>query len=246
MSAQPQGRRPAAKPTRRVSAQPALPIEDPASGWGRRPRRPQVEDLDELAAAYPDRDIAVGPQKQRLEFFSSAAQPDAFSMDSLEFFLVLVQYFREALPLRVILLLIACQRAGGRIPLTQEEMATVLDVPRRRVNETLAEITDHGIVHKVSRGVYQFNPPYAYRVAEWLPGTETTEAVYNRVEQRDAIAELRGNKALPDLVRFPNLNAMREEIERLRRSRAVARAQRRQAREQLWAETKEAGADEQH
>ncbi|MFD0039996.1 hypothetical protein ACFVIZ_20470 [Streptomyces anulatus] len=43
----------------------------------------------------------------------------------------LKQNIREAVPLRLTRLMIACQKAGGRIRLTQEEMATVLDVPRR-------------------------------------------------------------------------------------------------------------------
>ncbi|MFJ2781514.1 hypothetical protein [Kitasatospora sp. NPDC087315] len=242
MSAEPQGRRTAAKP-KRVLAQPALPLEDPTAGWGRRARRSTVEDLTELADQYPDRDLFLSAERQRVEFYSSPEQPNAFSMDSLEFFLVLVQYFREALPFRVILLLIACQRAGGRIHLTQEEMATVLDVPRRRVNETLVEIMEHGIVFKVARGVYQFNPPYSYRVAEWLPGTESTKPVYRKVEQGEAISEIRGDKALPDLVRFPSLETMRQEIERLRKERAKARAERAAAR--AAEAMKESGSDEQ-
>ncbi|MFF3335364.1 hypothetical protein ACFYWX_38480 [Streptomyces sp. NPDC002888] len=53
---------------------------------------------------------------------------------------------REALPLRLILLMIACQRAGGRIHLSQEEMAHVLNVARTKANEALGEIMSHGIV----------------------------------------------------------------------------------------------------
>ncbi|MFD1852294.1 hypothetical protein ACFSKR_00125 [Kitasatospora cinereorecta] len=160
-------------------------------------------------------------------------------MDSLEFFFVIAQFFREALPLRMILLLIACQRAGRRIPLTQDEMATVLDVSRTKANEALGEVMFHGIVFKVKRGVYQFNPPYSYRVAEFIPGTETTPAEYVKVDQHATIAKIRSDQSLPELVRFPSLEKMREEIERLRKERAEQREQRRRDR----AERLEKGID---
>ncbi|WP_407841867.1 hypothetical protein ACE1OC_41585 (plasmid) [Streptomyces sp. DSM 116496] len=150
-------------------------------------------------------------------------------MDSLEFFLVIAQYFREALPLRLILLLIACQRAGGRIPLTQEEMATILDVSRTKTSEALHTVMSHGIVFKVRRGVYQFNPPYSYRVAEFIPGTEMT-GEFVKVEQHGTISQIRSDTSLPDLVRFPSLDHMRQAIAELRAERARERAARRVSR----------------
>ncbi|MFI9311454.1 hypothetical protein [Streptomyces triculaminicus] len=219
---------------RRTSApgvpQPKLPLSDPADAWDR-PLRP-VKDLDDVARRYPGRKLTLDGERKPLEFYGSTDQPNAFSMDSLEFFLVIAQFFREALPLRMILLLIACQRAGGRIHLTQEEMATVLDVSRTKVNEALGEVMFHGIVFKVKRGVYQFNPPYSYRVAEFIPGTETTPAEYVKVDQHTTIAKIRSDQSLPDLVRFPSLEKMREEIEKLRAERAEERARRRRERAQ--------------
>jgi hypothetical protein len=153
-------------------------------------------------------------------------------MDSLEFFFQIAQYFREALPLRMIFLLIACQRAGGRIHLTQEEMADVLDVTRQKVCEVLVELMEFGIVYRVKRGVYQFNPPFSYRVAEFIPATDGTEPQYIKVEQHEVIELIRGDKGLAEHVRFPNLDAMRAEVERVRAVRAEKRKLRREEREQ--------------
>ncbi|EDY47640.1 hypothetical protein SSCG_00668 [Streptomyces clavuligerus] len=208
--------------------QPELPLTDPADAWDQ-PLRP-VRHLDDVARRYPGRKLTLDGERKPLEFYGTPEQPNAFSMDSLEFFLVIAQFFREALPLRMILLLIACQRAGGRIHLTQEEMATVLDASRTKVNQTLSEIMYHGIVFKVKRGVYQFNPPYSYRVAEFIPGTETTPAEYVKVDQHTTINSIRSDQTLPELVRFPSLEKMREEIERLRAERSEERARRRRLR----------------
>lgn len=90
----------------------------------------------------------------------------------------------------------------------------------------------HGIVFKVKRGVYQFNPPFSYRVAEFIPGTETVEAEYVNVPQHKTIASIRKNEKLPDLVRFPSLEHMRKAIEELRQERAEQRVERRRARAQ--------------
>ncbi|MGW1109450.1 hypothetical protein [Streptomyces sp. NPDC002403] len=214
----------------RSEPQPKLPLNDPADALDRYLQ--PVKDLDEVARRYPGRKLTLDGERKPLEFYGKPDQPNAFSMDSLEFFLVIAQFFREALPLRMILLLIACQRAGGRIHLTQEEMGTVLDVSRTKANEALGEIMFHGIVFRVKRGVYQFNPPYSYRVAEFIPGTETTPAEYVKVDQHTAIAKIRSDQSLPDLVRFPSLEKMREEIEQLRSKRAEQRAQRRLERAQ--------------
>uniref|UniRef100_UPI002F908748 hypothetical protein n=1 Tax=Streptomyces sp. NBC_01562 TaxID=2975879 RepID=UPI002F908748 len=218
--------------------QPKLPLNDPADAWDV-PLRP-IKDLDEVARRYPGRKLSLDSERKPLEFYGPPDQPNAFSMDSLEFFLVICQFFREALPLRLILLMIACQKAGGRIPLTQEEMATVLDVARTKVNEALGEIMSHGIVFRVKRGVYQFNPPYSYRVAEFIPGTETMEPEYLKVDQHLTLTKIREDQNLPDLVRFPSLEKMRQEIERLRKERADERARRRQGR----AQGKEKGAEQ--
>jgi hypothetical protein len=226
VSSEPQGRRTSG----REAPQPKLPLQDPADAWDR-PLRP-VKDLDDVARQYPGRKLTLDGERRPLEFYGPPDQPNAFSMDSLEFLLVIAQFFREALPLRLILLMIACQRAGGCIRLTQDEMAIVLDVARSKVNEALQEIMCHGIVFRVRRGVYQFNPPYSYRVAEFIPGTETMEPEYVRVEQHATIAKIRSDESLPDLVRFPSLERMRQEIEGLREERAKMRAARRRERAQ--------------
>ncbi|GAA1924355.1 hypothetical protein [Streptantibioticus ferralitis] len=212
---------------------PQVPVDDAIKAWGQ-PLSP-VKDLDEVARRYPDRKLTLESERRPLEFYSSdPGQPNAFSMDSLEFLFLIAQYFREALPLRMILLLIACQRAGGQIYLTQDEMATVLDVSRTKASETLQVIMSHGIVFKVKRGCYQFNPPYSYRVAEFIPGTETagTKNRYVKVEQYDTISKIRKDASLPDLVRFPSLEHMRQAIEELREQRAAERAVRRLKRAQ--------------
>ncbi|MFE0777116.1 hypothetical protein [Streptomyces sp. NPDC058861] len=235
VSTQPQRRRTSARGT----PQPELPLADPSNAWDH-PLRP-IKDLDDLARAYPTRKLTLDGERKPLEFYGKPDEPNAFSMDSLEFFLVIAQFFREALPLRLILLMIACQKAGGRIPLTQEEMAHVLDVARTKINESLQEIMSHGIVFRVKRGVYQFNPPYSYRVAEFIPGTETVDAQYVRIDQHETISKIRADETLPELVRFPSLAQMREEIERLREERAMMRAERRRVRAQ---QQKEKGADQ--
>lgn len=214
----------------RGAPQPKLPLPDPADAWDA-PLRP-VKDLDDVARRYPGRRLSLDSERKPLEFYGPPDQPNAFSMDSLEFFLVICQFFREALPLRLILLMIACQKAGGRIPLTQEEMATVLDVARTKVNEALGEVMSHGIVFRVQRGIYQFNPPYSYRVAEFIPGTETVDPEYIKIDQHVTLKQIRADKSLPELVRYPSLEKMRQEIERLRKERADERARRRQERAQ--------------
>lgn len=227
MTPEPQRRRPAPK---RVSRRPELPLDDEIQAWSQ-PVQP-AEDLDSLARRYPQRQVSLSSERVPLEFYDTPERPKAFPMDSLEFFFLIAQYFREALPLRLILLMIACQKAGGQIRLTQEEMATVLDVHRTKINETLNEIMEFGILFKVRRGVYQFNPPYSYRVAEFIPGTELVEAQYVRVDQDKTIASIRKDESLPDLVRFPSLEHMREAIEELRKQRSAERAERRLARAQ--------------
>ncbi len=213
-----QPRRRAARPV----PHPGLAPDDPLRAFGERLRK--IEGLDDLARTYPGREITVGRQRQQLEFFSTPERPNAFAMVALEFFLVIAQYYREALPLRLILLLIAGQRAGGRIPLTQDDMAQILDVPRQKVNESLREVMSHGIVIKRSKGVYQFNPPYSYVAAELVRLSDgSTE--YVQVDQADALAELRA-AALPDLVRFPSLEHMRKAIEEFREERARKRRER--------------------
>lgn len=114
--------------------------------------------------------------------------------------------------------MIACQTAGGQIRLTQEEMATVLDVARAKINEALQKVMSHGIVFKVRCGVYQFNRPYSYLVAELISGTELVETEYLQVDQDKMIPRIRRDESLPDLVRLPSLEHMREAIEELRKS----------------------------
>ncbi|MER6103786.1 hypothetical protein ABT115_16015 [Streptomyces sp. NPDC001832] len=212
-------RRRAPKPAR----QPGLDPDNPLTAFGSRLR--SIKDLDDLARKYPDRDINVGRKRQKLEFYSSDDRPNAFAMASLEFLLVIAQYYREALPLRLILLLIAGQRAGGQIPLTQDDMAAILDVPRQKVNPALQDVMEHGIVLKRRPGIYQFNPPYSYVAAELVRGVEgRTE--YVQIDQQDALEELRAG-SLPELVRYPSLQHMREAIDELRKERAAKRRDRR-------------------
>ncbi|MFH8843176.1 hypothetical protein [Streptomyces sp. NPDC017868] len=228
---EPQRRRRAAKP----APNPGLDPDDPLAALGKRLRK--IEGLDDLARTYPGRDITVGRQRQQLEFYSGPDRPNAFAMVALEFFFVIAQYYREALPLRLILLLIAGQRAGGRIPLTQDDMAQLLDVPRQNVNAALGEIMGHGIVLKITRGVYQFNPPYSYVAAELVRLSDgSTE--YVQVNQADALKELRAEK-LPDLVRYPSLQHMREAVDAFREERSRKRRDR-QERLKALAEQKEA------
>lgn len=204
--------------------QPGLDPDNPLTAFGSHLR--SIKDLDDLARQYPDRDISVGRRRQRLEFYSSPERPNAFAMASLEFLLVIAQYYREALPLRLILLLIAGQRAGGQIPLTQDDMAAILDVPRQKVNPALQDVMEHGIVLKRRPGVYQFNPPYSYVAAELVRSVED-RAEYVQVDQQDALEELRAG-SLPELVRYPSLQHMREAIEELRKERAATRRERRE------------------
>ncbi|GAA2417448.1 hypothetical protein ACFPFX_04325 [Streptomyces mauvecolor] len=204
-------------------ADPALK-PDPLAAFGS--RLASIKGLDDLARQYPGRDITVGRQRQKVEFYSSPERPNAFAMVALEFLLVIAQYYREALPLRLILLLIAGQRAGGEVPLTQDDMAAILDVPRQKVNPALQDIMEHGILVKKRPGVYQFNPPYSYVAAELLRGTDgRTE--YVQVDQADALEELRAGP-LPELVRYPSLQHMREAIDELRQQRAEKRRERRE------------------
>jgi hypothetical protein len=58
------------------------------------------------------------------------------------------------------------------------------------------------------------------------------EPEYVRVEQHATIAKIRSDESLPDLVRFPSLERMRQEIEGLREERAKMRAARRRERAQ--------------
>lgn len=212
---------------RRVPKQPAhqpLDPDNPLAAFGSRLR--SIKDLDDLAQQYPDRELSLGRKRQKLEFYSSSERPNAFAMASLEFLLVIAQYYREALPLRLILLLIAGQRAGGQIPLTQDDMAAILDVPRQKVNPALQNIMEHGIVLKRRPGVYQFNPPYSYVAAELVRGADG-RSEYVQVDQQDALEELRAGK-LPELVRYPSLQLMREAIDKLRQERAAKRRERRE------------------
>jgi hypothetical protein len=82
-------------------------------------------------------------------------------------------------------------------------MARVLDVARTKVNEALQEVMGRGIAFRVKRGICRFNPPHFYRVAEFIPGTETMDAQYIRADQYEAIAKIRWDESLPDLMRFP-------------------------------------------
>ncbi|MEV8347380.1 hypothetical protein [Streptomyces niveus] len=51
-----------------------------------------------------------------------------------------------------------------------------------------------------------------------------------QVDQDKTISKIRKDESLPDLVRFPSLEHMREAIEDLRKERAEERAERRLAR----------------
>jgi predicted transcriptional regulator len=109
-------------------------------------------------------------------------------------------------------------------------MAEILDVPRQKVNEALGDVMGHGIVVKRRRGVYQFNPPYSYVAAELLRGTDGGRSEYVQVDQREALQELRAG-SLPELVRYPSLQHMREAVDELRKERAARRRARRERAE---------------
>lgn len=66
----------------------------------------------------------------------------------------------------------------------------------------------------------------------WTTSPGSTPAEYVKVDQHTTISKIRSDQSLPDLVRFPSLEKMREEINRLRTDRAEQRAQRRKNRAQ--------------
>ncbi|MGP4001692.1 helix-turn-helix domain-containing protein [Streptomyces sp. 8N706] len=183
-----------------------------------------------MVRAHPNRDIAISKERKGLTFYGTDEQPNAFAMDSLEFLFIVAQYYRGNLPLRLILILIANQRAGGRIELTQERMADILDVHRSRVSEVLQELMEQGIVVKMERGVYRVNPVYSFRGAEFVRN-QNGKIEYTEVSQRDVLDELT-NSNMPELVRYPSLQALEEAIAEDRKMRAERRAARAKERAQ--------------
>ncbi|MEV6080957.1 hypothetical protein AB0L80_38545 [Streptomyces sp. NPDC052069] len=106
------------------------------------------------------------------------------------------------------------------------------ELPKTPLSHLLHRRSETFLHYSENENSHQFNPPYSYRVAEFIPGTETTPAEYVKVDQHTTISKIRSDQSLPDLVRFPSLEKMREEINRLRTDRAEQRAQRRKDRAQ--------------
>ncbi|WP_331731028.1 hypothetical protein OHV05_37945 (plasmid) [Kitasatospora sp. NBC_00070] len=209
--------RPRPKPAR-----PKVEEPNPRAAFSR--RRATVTSLDEVARAHPARRITVDAERANLTFYSSAEQPNAFSMDSLEFLFIVAQYYRGNLPLRLILVLIANQQAGGEVELTQEQMGDILDVHRSRISETLLELAGHGIAVKIARGRYRLNPVYSYRAAA-LRKNADGKSEYVQVDQSEVLRQLMGSD-LPEKVRYPTLQALVDAITEDRSERAERRKSR--------------------
>ncbi|MFF4402682.1 hypothetical protein [Streptomyces sp. NPDC001480] len=75
--------------SRRASA-PDVPLDDALLAWAK-PIAP-VEDLDAVARKYPNRKLTLHSERRPLEFYARPGEPNAFSMDSLEFFFLIAQY----------------------------------------------------------------------------------------------------------------------------------------------------------
>ncbi|MFE4604914.1 helix-turn-helix domain-containing protein [Kitasatospora indigofera] len=212
------------EPRRKLTRPAADPKPDPRKAFSGR-RTKAVRSLDEVVGLYPDRRVEVSEKRKGLEFYSTDAQPNAFAMDSQEFLFIMAQYYRGNVPLRLVCILIANQQAGGVIELTQEQMADILDVHRTAVNDALSELTEHGIVVKITRGSYRLNPVFSYRGAALrrLPDGKTE---FVQVEQADVLDELRRRSDLPDRVRYPSLDALKQAIDVSREERAQLRRER--------------------
>jgi hypothetical protein len=118
----------------------------------------------------------------------------AFSMDSLEFLKWMSVFFHDDVAcLRVFLFLMGSQQPGGTISATQQTIADELRLHRVHVNRALQRLYALGLVHMVSRGLYQLNPQVVLRggtmeVEE--PGRHNRKPATRKVEQLDLIAEL--------------------------------------------------------
>ncbi|WP_415954529.1 hypothetical protein [Streptomyces sp. KLOTTS4A1] len=64
-------------------------------------------------------------------------------------------------------------------------------------------------------------------MAEFIPGTETTEPKYREVDQHATIQKIHEDENLPQPVRFLSLEKMREAVQEVRDERAKDRARRR-------------------
>lgn len=223
----------AREPKRRLSAvpeAPAEPVAEPSRRQAFKGRRtkPVAASLDDVARAHPGRSLTLGKERKGLQFYSKAEEPNAFAMDSLEFLFIVAQFYRGNLPLRLIMILIANQAAGGVIDLTQERMAEILDVHRSRISETLAELMEHGIVVMLGRGKYRINPVYSYRGAQLKRSPDGTSE-YIEVDQADVLREI-WDSGLPEQVRYPSLDSLVAAIESDRKAREEARQERRAQR----------------
>jgi hypothetical protein len=92
------------------------------------------------------------------------------------------------------------------------------------VNETLAQLAEMGIVIKLGRGRYRINPVFSYRGAGYQQAKDGSRE-FVQIDQSDVLEELR-NSPLPEQVRYPNLDALKREIDRERNLRAARRAER--------------------
>ncbi|MER5638097.1 helix-turn-helix domain-containing protein [Kitasatospora sp. NPDC002227] len=229
----------AGRRNRKLTAVPDLPEEAPAAPTRRQVFRgkrtkavaslDQAPTLDDVARAHPGRSLTLGKERKALQFYGTPEAPNAFAMDSLEFLFVVAQYYRGNLPLRLILILIANQKAGGPIELTQERMAEILGVHRTQVNETLAELMELGIVMMLARGLYRINPVYSWRGAQLTRNPDGTSD-YTEVDQSDVLREI-WDSGLPEQVKYPSLDSLKEAIENDKKAREAKRLKRREERQ---------------
>ncbi|MFJ5122410.1 hypothetical protein [Kitasatospora sp. NPDC088548] len=229
----------AGRGNRKLQAVPDLPEEAPAAPSRRRVFRgqrtkavaklEQSPSLDDVARAHPGRSLTLGKERKALQFYGTPEEPNAFAMDSLEFLFVVAQYYRGNTPLRLIMILIANQKAGGPIELTQERMAEILDVHRTEVNEKLAELMELGIVMMLARGRYRINPVYSWRGAQ-LTRNPDGSTEYTEVDQGDVLREI-WDSGLPDQVKYPSLESLKAAIKRDKDARAARRLKRKEERQ---------------
>ncbi|MFJ5926430.1 replication/maintenance protein RepL [Kitasatospora sp. NPDC092948] len=220
----------------KLTAVPNLPEEPPGAPSrrqafrGKRTKAVKLDQpsLDDVARAHPGRSLTLGKERKALQFYGTPEEPNAFAMDSLEFLFIVAQYYRGNTPLRLIMILIANQKAGGPIELTQERMAEILDVHRTQVNETLAELMELGIVMMLARGRYRINPVYSWRGAQLVRNADGTSE-YTEVEQSDVLREI-WDSGLPEQVKYPSLDSLKDAIEQDKKARAAKRRQRQEER----------------
>ncbi|MFD4933359.1 hypothetical protein [Streptomyces virginiae] len=122
----------------------------------------------------------------------------AFAMDSLDFLCWAAEYFHDdLLTLRVLILMMGSQQPGGEIQATQKQIGARLRAHRVHVNRSVGILYRLGVVHMVTRGVYQLNPAASMRggVVEVRESGEqafsTGDPVFRRIDQLTLLKSLR-------------------------------------------------------